>query len=94
MVTTGERIRERGEDLPKDLVMGAAHLGAKGKDELMTLVAQEVRSWLEKLEVDKELRRLMTEHSLEVKASFRLRSIVHVDAGEKGSAREKARGSR
>jgi len=39
------------------------------------LVAKEVRMYLEKLRVGEELRALMTDHSLEVKASFRLKPL-------------------
>ena len=46
----------------------------------MTLAAEEVRSYLEKLRVGQELRSLLTEHSLEVQASIRLKPLV-----EKGS---------
>ena len=76
-----EKIRERGEDFSaREVLSGAAQLGARGKEELMTLAAEEVRSYLEKLRVGEELRALLTEHSLEVKASIRLKPLA-----EKGS---------
>jgi hypothetical protein len=72
-----ERIRERGEDFSaREVLSGAAQLGARGKEELMTLAAHEVRGYLEKLRVGEELRALLTEHSLEVKASIRLKPLV------------------
>ena len=71
--TTG-RLREAGEDVrPRDLVSGAVRMTAKGREELVGLVAKEVRMYLEKLRVGEELRGLMTDHSLEIKASVRLK---------------------
>jgi len=75
-----EKIRERSGDLhPKDLVSGAASLGVKGKEELVTLVAGEVRGYLNKLKVGEEIRSLLTNHSLEVSASVRLKPVAAED---------------
>jgi hypothetical protein len=75
-----EKIRERSADLhPKDLVSGAASLGVKGKDELVTLVAGEVRGYLNKLKVGEEIRSLLTNHGLEVSASIRLKPVAAED---------------
>jgi len=69
-------IREKSGELhPKDLVSGAANLGAKGKDEIVTMIASEVRGYLNKLKVGEELRSLLTDHSLEVSASVRLKPV-------------------
>lgn len=76
-----EKIRERGEDFSaRDVLSGAAQLGVRGKEELLTLTAKEVRGYLEKLRVGEELRSLLTEHSLEIQASIKLKPLV-----EKGS---------
>lgn len=73
--TTG-RLREAGEDVkPREILSGAVRMTAKGREELVGLVAKEVRMYLEKLRVGEELRALMTDHSLEVKASFRLKPL-------------------
>ena len=73
---TGEKIRERGEDLkPRDLVRGAAGLTARGKDEVMALMAREVRSYIEHLGLVEEIERFATTHSLDVSASFKLRPL-------------------
>jgi len=78
-----EKIREKSGELhPKDLVSGAANLGAKGKEELVTMVASEVRSYLNKLRVGEELRALLTDHSLEVSASVRLKPVPKEEEAE------------
>jgi uncharacterized UPF0146 family protein len=78
-----ERIRERGEDFSaRDVLSGAAQLGARGKEEIITIAAQEVRGYLEKLRVGEELRSLLTEHSLEVSASIRLKPLVETGSLE------------
>ena len=74
---TTDRLRERGEELrPREVLQGAANLGARGKEELVTIAAKEVRGYLEKLRVGEELRSLLTEHSLEINASVRLKPVV------------------
>ncbi len=86
-----EKIRERSGELhPKDLVSGAANLGAKGKDELVTMIAGEVRGYLNKLKVGEEIRSLLTDHSLEVSASVRLKPVPKEDAGTEPSNDEES----
>jgi len=81
-----EKLREKGEDLKaREIVSGAASLTARGKEELMTLVAKEVRGYMEKLRVGEELTKFLTEHSLEVQASISLKSLV---PAAKGSAED------
>jgi hypothetical protein len=86
-----EKLREKGSDLnPKEFVSGAASFTAKGKDELVTLVAGEVRGYLNKLKVGEEIRSLITDHSLEVSASIRFKPVPKDNdgEGESGSAAE------
>ncbi len=78
-----EKIRERGEDFSaREVLSGAAQLGARGKEELITIAAEEVRGYLEKLRVGQELRSLLTEHSLEISASVRLKPLVETGSLE------------
>jgi hypothetical protein len=80
--TTG-RLREAGEDVkPREILSGAVRMTAKGREEVVGLVAKEVRMYLEKLRVGEELRALMTDHSLEIQASVRLKPL----GGEGGEA--------
>lgn len=77
LTATSEKIKERGEDFhPLDVISGAARVGVLAKEEFLTLTAKEIRSYLEKLKVGEELRALLTEHSLEVKASIRLKPLL------------------
>ncbi len=77
ITATSEKIRERGEDFsPRDVLSGAARVGVSAKEEILTITAKEVRGYLEKLRVGDELRSLLTEHSLELKASIRLKPLV------------------
>lgn len=86
-----ERIREKSGELhPKDLVSGAANLGAKGKDELVTMIAGEVRGYLNKLRVGEELRSLLTDHSLEVSASVRLKPVPKEEGATESPGDEEA----
>jgi hypothetical protein len=48
VVNTSGRIKERGEEFkPRDVLAGAAKAAGAGKDELVTLVAKEVRGYLD-----------------------------------------------
>jgi hypothetical protein len=76
VVQTSEKIRERSEDLnPRDFVRGAAGLTARGKDEVMALIAREVRNYIDHLGLITEIERLASTYSLDVNASFRLRPL-------------------
>lgn len=64
------RARERRE---ARAVLGALlETGDKARTEMVRLVAREVRSYLEALELHKDLHHLLTHYSLEVKASIHL----------------------
>jgi len=83
--TTG-RIREAGENVrPRDLVSGAVRMTAKGREEVVGLVAKEVRMYLEKLRVGEELRALMTDHTLEITTSLRLKPLPDEDRASDGA---------
>lgn len=75
VVSTSGRIKERGEEFrPREVLVGAAKATAKGKDEIVSLVAKEVRSYLDKLELGKELAEFARTHELEVNATFKLKA--------------------
>lgn len=62
-----EKLREKGES--------AASLTARGKEEVMTLLANEIRSYIEKLKVGDEVRSFLDDYTLEINASVRLKSL-------------------
>ncbi len=68
VTSSAEKIQKRGEDFPKasELISGAAKLSARGKEELVTLVANEVRGYLEKLRVGEEIEDFLTSHELQI----------------------------
>jgi hypothetical protein len=64
------RARERRE--ARALLAALLETGDKARTEMVRLVAREVRSYLEALELHKDLHHLLTNYSLEVKASIHL----------------------
>lgn len=56
----------------RELLISALATGDKAKTEIVRLIAREVRSYLEALELHKDLHYLLTNYSLEVHASFSL----------------------
>lgn len=81
VVNTGGKLKERSEDLrARDVLAGAIDVTARGKDEIVTLIAKEVRSYLDKLELGKELAEFAREHELEVHATFSLKEKAKTPA--------------
>ncbi|MCO4771325.1 MAG: hypothetical protein KDA24_14925 [Deltaproteobacteria bacterium] len=87
VVNTGGRLRERGEDFkPRDVLAGAAKVAVTGKDEVVTLIAKEVRNYLDKLEIGKEMADFARGHELEVNATFRLKAREPGEPASEGVA--------
>jgi hypothetical protein len=83
VVSTGGRIKERGEEFkPREVFAGAAKAAGAGKDEVVTMVAREVRNYLDKLEIGKEMADFARGHELEVNATFRLKQRGELDPVE------------
>jgi len=61
---------------PKEVLGAVIDGGDKAKTELVRLVAREVRTYLEGLGLHEDVRHLMTNYSLDVNASFRLRPLT------------------
>ena len=59
----------------KDVVSSLFEMGDKARMETVRLLAKEVRGYVEAIELDKGLSELMTNYSLDITASFRLRPI-------------------
>ena len=60
----------------RELLSALLSTGDKAKTEVFRLVAKEVRNYVEALELHKDLHYLLTNYSLEVKASFNLKPLV------------------
>lgn len=82
-----DKIREKGDDFPKagELLSGAAKLSARGKEEVVTMIAKEVRNYLEKLRVGEELERFLETHELQI--NLKLNSTA-AEVAEKAPAPE------
>ena len=60
---------------PREVLGAVIDGGDKAKTELVRMVAREVRSYLEGLGLHEDVQHLMTNYSLDVNASFRLRPL-------------------
>ncbi len=61
---------------PREVLGAVIDGGDKAKTELVRMVAREVRTYLEGLGLHEDVRHLMTNYSLDVSASFRLRPLT------------------
>jgi len=64
----------RGE--AREMLASMLETGDKAKTEIVRLVAREVRGYLEALDLHKDLHHLLTNYSLEVKASVHLKPLA------------------
>lgn len=87
------RREDRGRSIRLDAreVLGAIWEGGdRAKTEVVRAVAREVRNYIEELGLKEDLRSLMTNYSLEVRASIHLRKLA---PEEKGADRAAERGA-
>ena len=61
---------------PREVLGAVIDGGDKAKTELVRMVAREVRTYLEGLGLHEDVLHLMTNYSLDVSASFRLRPLT------------------
>lgn len=59
----------------KELASSVVNLTARGREEVLNLVVREVKSYLERLNLMEEFHALVTNYSLEVHASIRLKQV-------------------
>jgi hypothetical protein len=71
---SGRGERHRGD--PWALLGALLETGDKAKTEMVRMLAREVRTYLEALELHKDLHHLLTNYSLEVNASFSLKPLA------------------
>jgi hypothetical protein len=65
---------------PREVLGAVIDGGDKAKTELVRMVAREVRTYLEGLGLHEDVRHLMTNYSLDVSASFKLRPLSETEA--------------
>lgn len=68
----------------KAVLAALLETGDKAKTETIRMVAREVRGYLEALELHKDLNHLLTNYSLEVKASIHLEPLARDSEGKTG----------
>ncbi len=78
VVSTQDALRERAaevkpKEIPKEVVESVAHLTARTKDELISLLAREFKTYLEKMDAAGELRSILENYTLDVNMTVRLR---------------------
>jgi len=61
---------------PREVLGAVIDGGDKAKSELVRMVAREVRTYLEGMGLDEDIRHLMTNYSLDVQASFSLKPLA------------------
>lgn len=59
----------------KEVVSSLFEMGDKARMETVRLLAKEVRGYAEAIELDKSMNELLTNYSLEITASFRLKPL-------------------
>lgn len=74
--------KELGQDT-RDLLLNVLATSDKAKTEAVRMVAREVRSYLEALELKEDLMQLLTGHSLEI--SIRLKPVADALQGDQGT---------
>jgi hypothetical protein len=73
LFTTEEGIRRLAKDLslPKDVAGYLAHTAGDAKDELLRIIAREVREFLETVNLSEEVSKMLTMLSFEIKTEIR-----------------------
>lgn len=75
---------------PRELLGAILETGDKAKTEAVRMVAREVRSYLDALELGKDLHHLLTNYSLEIHASFSLKPLsAEASAPREGRAKQR-----
>jgi hypothetical protein len=81
-----EEGENQSEDSPKasnrEILGAILETGDKAKTEVVKMVGREVRSYLEALDIHNDVRQLLTNYSLEVKASIHLKPLNEEGANE------------
>ena len=67
----------KGVDIEDASILSSVlETGDKAKTEIIRLLAKELRGYLEALEIHKDLKHILTNYSLEIKASINLKELV------------------
>jgi hypothetical protein len=81
---TGRDRADRGiSDFVRRAVAAGFEAASKSKDDVVRVATTEIRGWLDRLELDTELRKALANMVLEVKAEVRFRPIEGEPSGGK-----------
>ena len=77
----------------EDSLLGSVlETGDKAKTEVVRMIAKEIRGYLEALELHKDLKHILTNYSLEIKASINLKELSEDKKVEEGNQEEESIG--
>jgi hypothetical protein len=77
------KLRKTTEPEDGSLLGSFLETGDKAKTEIIRMIAKEIRSYLEALEIHKDLKHVLTNYSLEVKASINLKELIQEEESPK-----------
>jgi hypothetical protein len=77
------KLRKNSDQDDGSILGSVLETGDKAKTEIVRMIAKEVRGSLEALEIHKDLKHILTNYSLEVKASINLKELIQDDEAEK-----------
>lgn len=90
-----ERGRDRGvSDFFRRAVSAGFEAATRSKDDVLRVATGEIRSWLDRMELDKELIKALQKMTLEVKAEIRFKPNDEGKLVPVGKAETKVRGPR
>lgn len=90
-----ERTRDRGvSDFFRRAVSAGYEAATKSKDDILRVATGEIRSWLDHLELDKELAKALARMTVEVKAEIRFKPNDEGKLIPEAKTEAKVRGAR
>jgi hypothetical protein len=94
----GEPARERSDrglsDLVKRAMSAGLEVASRSKDDFVRVATNEMRSWLERMDLPKELVKALTDTVVEVKAEIRFRPRADGTVAPEASTEVKAKPSK
>ena len=70
------RIRKATDPEDEGLLASVLETGDKAKTEIVRLLAKEFRAYIEALDIGKDIKHILTNYSLEFKASVHLKELI------------------
>ena len=86
------KLRKGGDE--ESLLGSVLETGDKAKTEVVRMIAKEVRGYLEALELHKDLKYILTNYSLEIKASINLKELGQESSNEQTENQQNSDGEK